>query len=94
MTPEPQIPETHSTAWNIQVWVAFFIALVMTLFGILQVPGDLWVRGYLAMGTLFTVGSTFTLAKTVRDNLESKKLRNRIRSARTEQLLHKFEDAA
>lgn len=33
-------------------------------------PADLWVKGYLAMGTLFLTGSTFTLSKTMRDNAE------------------------
>lgn len=33
-------------------------------------PADLWVKGYLAMGSLFLTGSTFTLSKTMRDNAE------------------------
>ena len=91
---ETELPETHTMAWNIQVWAAFAVAVGMTLIGVYQVPGDLWVRGYLSMGVLFSIGSTFTLAKTVRDNLEAQKLRNRVRTARTEKLLHEFEDAA
>ena len=52
---------------------------------------DWWTRGYLLMGLLFTVGSSFTLSKTVRDNAESKRLRNRIKAAKTEKVLKEFE---
>ncbi|MEZ5581945.1 MAG: hypothetical protein R3F37_03430 [Candidatus Competibacteraceae bacterium] len=45
-----------------------------------------WVV-YGAMGTLFVVGSTFTFAKTVRDEFEAKKLINRIQDAKTERML-------
>lgn len=88
------LPDNHTVAWNIQVWAAFLAALGLTLLGIFQVPADLWVRGYLVMGMMFTVGSTFTLAKTVRDNQESRRLRNRVKKARAEQLLHEYEEAA
>lgn len=86
--------DPHSGAWNFQVWASFAVALAMTLAGIVLGPSEIWVKGYLLMGTMFTVGSTFTLAKTVRDNLETRKYRNRVRKARTEQLLHEFEEAA
>jgi hypothetical protein len=83
--------EPHTTAWNAQVWISFVISLVMTAGGIVQLPADPWVKGYLAMGVLFTVGSAFTLAKTMRDNHEAEKLRNRINTAKAEKLLKEFE---
>jgi hypothetical protein len=86
--------ESHTTAWNVQVYLSFFIALFALAGGILFLPVDWWSRGYLMMGTMFTVGSTFTLAKTVRDNHESAKLRNRVNQAKAEELLHRFEEAA
>jgi hypothetical protein len=88
--------EPHTTAWNAQVWISFVIALTMTAGGIVQLPADVWVKGYLGMGMLFTVGSAFTLAKTMRDNHEAEKLRNRITTAKAEKLLKEFEmsDAA
>ena len=48
------------------------------------------------MAELFLVGSTFTLAKTVRDNAETRRLRNRISAAKTDKLLKEYElhDAA
>ncbi len=83
--------EPHTAAWNFQVWASFALAFGMTLVGVVLLPIDLWARGYLLMGTMFTVGSTFTLSKTVRDNHEARKLRNRITTAKTDRLLKEFE---
>ncbi|MEM8752509.1 MAG: YiaA/YiaB family inner membrane protein, partial [Pseudomonadota bacterium] len=51
-------------------------------------------KGFLTMGTLFLTGSTFTLAKTIRDEHEAQLLHNRIDEARTEKLLREVEPAA
>ena len=42
------------------------------------------------LGTLFLVGSTFTLAKTMRDEFEASKLINKLAQARTEKLLKEY----
>lgn len=93
-----QLPsiDRHTAAWTLQVWLSFLISLTMLTGGIAISPTDLWVKGYLAMGTLFVVGSTFSLAKTVRDNHEAEMLRNRVTRAKTDKLLKEFEltDAA
>ena len=81
----------NSNAWNAQVWISWVIAMFALIGGILMAPVDIWVRGYLLMGTLFTVGSTFTLAKTTRDNAEDRRLRNRIKAAKTDKILKEFE---
>ena len=39
--------------------------------GILYLPVDLWTKAFFAMGLLFTIGSCFGLAKTVRDEAET-----------------------
>ena len=84
--------DTHSTAWVAQVWLSFAIAMMLTVSGIALLPVDLWARGYVLMGLMFTTGSAFTLAKTTRDQLETKKLRNRISSAKTNRILKEFEE--
>ena len=43
------------------------------------------------MALLFTVGSTFSLAKTMRDRYEASKFVNRVASAKTEKILHDYE---
>jgi len=55
-------------AWVLQVWASFFISLLAACLGIFYLPVEPWVKGYAAMGLFFTLGSTFTLAKTIRDN--------------------------
>ncbi|MEQ1570441.1 MAG: YiaA/YiaB family inner membrane protein [Myxococcota bacterium] len=91
----PQI-DSHSTAWTIQVWVSWLVAMAMSLGGAMLLPVDWWIKGYLLMGQLFLVGSTFTFSKSTRDNHEAAKLRNRITKAKTDRLLKEFEltDAA
>jgi hypothetical protein len=49
------------------------------------------IQGFLAMGTLYLVASTFTFAKTVRDEFEGQKLINKLAEARAEKLLKEYE---
>lgn len=81
-------------AWIFQTWASFIIAVASTSIGIWYLPVTIWVQGFLAMGFLFSIGSSFTLAKTIRDNHESKKLVNRLEEAKAERLIHKYSDAA
>ena len=60
-----------TSAWIFQVWTSFALAVVTTSIGILYLPLDIWHRGFLGMGFLFSVASAFTLAKTLRDNQEA-----------------------
>jgi hypothetical protein len=62
--------------------------------GVAYLPADAWVKAFLGIGTLFLVGSSFTLAKTLRDNHEALRLVNRVKSAKTERLIREYEDAA
>jgi hypothetical protein len=48
-----------------------------------MLPGSFWIKGYLAMGCVFLLGTTFTLAKTIRDEFEANKLVSKIQDART-----------
>ncbi len=88
--------QKDTNAWIVQVWVSFVLAFSTTLFGIWSLPVDMWVKAFMFMGTVFTVGSSFTLAKTIRDNHEAKRLINRIQGAKAEKILREFEvkDAA
>jgi hypothetical protein len=51
---------------------------------------DIWQRGFMLLGLLFSVSSTLALAKTVRDDHEANKILNRADAARTEKLIHEF----
>lgn len=86
MNKHPAAP-VHSPAWVAQTWLSWALAFGGTLLGIYALPGDFWVKGFLAMGLLFTVGSTFSLAKTLRDLHEQGRLVARIDEARLEKML-------
>ena len=77
----------HTAGWVTFTYAAFAIACAMMALGIWALPADLWVKGYLMMASVFMLGSTFTLAKTVRDEHESKRFANRIEDAKAERLL-------
>ncbi|MFT3707807.1 MAG: YiaA/YiaB family inner membrane protein [Archangium sp.] len=84
-----KLPETvpvHSAGWIAQTWIAFVAAVGVTMMGIWFLPVDGWVKAFMGMGLLFTVGSTFSLAKTVRDQHESESLRKRLDEARVNRM--------
>jgi hypothetical protein len=83
----PNPVDQHSSAWVAQTWIAFVISLLVTGFGIWFLPVDGWVKAFMAMGLLFTVGSTFSLSKTVRDLHEARRFTSRIDEARVQRLL-------
>ncbi|AFY70100.1 YiaAB two helix domain-containing protein [Thalassoporum mexicanum PCC 7367] len=80
-------PQKDTAAWMMQVWLSFVISMMATGIGIAYLPVNGWIKGYMAMGTLFTVGSSFTLAKTIRDKHEATKFSARIDEARVEKIL-------
>jgi hypothetical protein len=55
--------------------------------GIAYLPMGGWPRAFLAIGLIFVVTSTLTLAKCVRDNQEAGEIINRVDQARLEKLL-------
>lgn len=90
----PSSPQPHSAAWTAQVWISFAVSLGATLWGVWFLPAEPWVKGYLAMGILFSVGSTLNLAKTLRDAHEAQKMVSRVEEARVERLLSDHARAA
>jgi hypothetical protein len=83
--------QRDSAAWLFFVRVTFGISVLTTSFGIFFLPVDLWIKGYIAMGLLFTIGSTITLSKTLRDEYEGKKLINKIQEVKTEKMLKEYD---
>ncbi len=79
--------QVHSTGWIVQTWASFVLSVGAMSVGILNLPVDNWVKGYMGMGLAFTVGSTISMAKTTRDNHEAKRLTARVDEARVEKLL-------
>jgi len=77
----------NTGGWITFTYIQFVLALGMSAIGIWVIPVDLTVKGYLAMGFVFAVSATFTLAKTVRDEHEARRMANRLDEARAEKLL-------
>lgn len=76
-----------TTAFFAQAGLSFGIALLSVVLGICYLPVDPWMRAFLAVGTLFLVTSSFTLAKCVRDAQETSLLATRLDQARVEKIL-------
>ncbi len=77
----------NTGAWLTFTYVSFGASAFMMALGIWALPADLWIKGYLMMAAVFMLGSAFTLAKTVRDEHEAKRMANRIEDAKAERLL-------
>jgi hypothetical protein len=63
--------QVDTPAWVMLVWIAFGGAIVLTGWGLWRMDISAWQKGYMALGWLFLVSSTFTLAKTIRDEHEA-----------------------
>jgi hypothetical protein len=77
----------HSQSWIVFTYVSFVAALAMVVGGIILMPLDLPMKGYLAMGIVMLIQCCITLTKTIRDNDEAGKLVSRLEDAKTERLL-------
>lgn len=77
----------HSAAWVAQTWISFALSTLVTAAGIVYLPVNDWIKAFLGMGMLFCVGSTFSLAKTVRDSHEAERMTARIDEARVTKLI-------
>lgn len=78
---------THTSAWIAQTWLSFGLSILATSIGILYLPVNVWVKGYLGMGFMFSIGSTVSLSKTIRDQEEAKRILSRVDEAKLERLL-------
>jgi hypothetical protein len=83
--------QRDTPAWIFQVWASFAISVGTTAVGIVYLPLDPWIRAFFGMGLLFSVGSALTLAKTLRDNHEARRLLNRLSEAKAEKIIRDFE---
>ena len=67
-----QVPVTirmqrDSSAWQMQVWVSFALALFFCGVGLAYLPGHDLDRAFMVMGYAFCLSGAFVLAKFVRD---------------------------
>ena len=77
----------NTTAFAAQAAISFGAALFAMLVAIYFMDADPWVKGFLALGTLYLTTSAFTLAKVVRDMQEDNNTVHRLDQARVDRLL-------
>lgn len=78
---------SNSSAWVIQTWLSFVLSIGCTSLGIFYLPVDNWIKGFMGMGLLFSVGSTVSLTKTQRDIHESRNIIHKLEEAKVERIL-------
>ncbi len=69
------VQQKDTAAWIFQVWASFILATAGTITGIIYLPVDNWIKSFVGMGLIFSIGSAFTLAKTIRDNYNSESVK-------------------
>ncbi|WP_318421100.1 YiaA/YiaB family inner membrane protein [Photobacterium leiognathi] len=78
--------------WLTYAKATFAIAAIAMIISIVKLPGDLIIKGYYSICSLFLVSATITLSKAVRDEAESERLINKIEEAKTAKLLNDIDD--
>lgn len=85
--PVPTAPMKHSPAWIAQTWISFALSIGLTMVGIYGLPLDIWIKGFLLMGVVFSIASAVSLTKTMRDQYEAEQMAARIDEARVSKLI-------
>src|SRR5580698_10236256 len=67
--------------------ISFAVSLTVTITGIGYLHDSRWIRAFLALGLLYVVTSSFTLAKCIRDRQEETAVISRVDQARLDKLL-------
>ena len=57
-----------TSAWKLQVWVSFGLAVTLCACGLAYLPGADLDRAFMVIGYMFCLSTAFALAKFVRDN--------------------------
>src|SRR3954452_11061540 len=83
----PTTASKTTTAFYAQSAAAFAISLMAILIAIYYLPYEPWPKAFLALGTLFLVTSSFSLAKCIRDAQENQYVVSRLDQARVDRLL-------
>ena len=85
--------ENHnSKSFYSMAWIAFAISFVGMGVGLVYLPVDVGMKGFLVMSYLFSVTACFMVAKVVRDKHEADRFINKVESAITEKFLNEYGD--
>ncbi|MEV6525071.1 YiaA/YiaB family inner membrane protein [Longispora sp. NPDC051575] len=77
----------NTAAFYVQSIISFGVALSAMGLAVVFLPVGPWIRSFLALGLLYLVTASFTLAKCVRDKQETTEVVSRVDQARLDKLL-------
>jgi hypothetical protein len=80
-------PQRHTAAFRAQAVASFIASVGAVGLGTAYLPVDPWMRAFMALGLLYVVTSSITLAKVVRDQEEATRLQQRVEEARLERFI-------
>lgn len=81
------VQSTTTVAFYVQSIASFGVSVAAVGIGIVYLPVSNWIQGFLAIGVLYVVTSSFTLAKCIRDRQETTTIVNRVDQARMDKLI-------
>ena len=87
MDTKPDTNARNTAAFAAQAAISFGLSLFAMLVAVYFMPADPWIKGFLALGTLYLTTSAFTLAKVIRDQQEDQRVFHRLDQARVDKLL-------
>ena len=76
-----------TAAFHLQAVASFAVSVTSVGIAVAYLPVSGWIRAVLALGLLYVVTSSFTLAKFVRDRQDEGSVLRRVDQARLEKLL-------
>ncbi|TDE23786.1 hypothetical protein E1295_45905 [Nonomuraea mesophila] len=82
-----RLQPTQTSAFYAQAILSFAVSIASVTIALIYLPAEGWIRAFLALGLLYVVTSTLTLAKVVRDRQELTEVANRVDQARLDKLL-------
>ncbi len=81
---------TNSMGWLFFVKASFFVSIAAMIAAIIFMPGELMLKGYFGLNSLFLVSSTIMISKTMRDEHENNKMINKITEAKTNKIIQEY----
>lgn len=81
---------TNTMGWLLYVKLSFVVSIFAMMVAIFFMPGELMLKGYLALNSLFIVSSTITVSKTLRDEHEGQKIMSKITEAKANKIIKEF----
>lgn len=82
-----QITSAPTSGFYLQSVISFGVSVSAVGIAIAYLPASAWVRGFLAIGMLYVVTSSLTLAKTVRDRRDAESVLGRVDQVKLERFL-------